>query len=515
MRKIYVFDTTLRDGEQSPGVSLTTEEKVEIAIQLQKLGIDRIEAGFAAASPGEIESIRAVSRQVKNATLLSLARCHMKDIDAVVEALREAEDPCLHLVLATSPIHREHKLHMDKAKILETAASAIRYGRKFFSKVEFSAEDASRTEIDFLCEVTKMAIDAGACVVNLPDTVGFATPEQFGNMFKTIKSSVPGIEKIQLSTHCHDDLGMATANTLAAIANGVDQFEGTINGIGERAGNTCVEEVALALETRSDFYGAKTSLNLSEIYRTSRMVSKLTGMSVPGNKAIVGANAFAHESGIHQDGMLKNRSTYEIITPETIGASSSKLVLGKHSGRHAFKEKLIDLGYELNEEQLNIAFAKFKVLADRKKNILSEDIRALLDENMAEGPKPLTLDNIQVSYGNKTMPTAAVRIMKENGDMVEEAAVGNGSVDAVYQAIAKATGIIAELEDYTIHSVTHGTDAQGEVHVVLRQGETSASGRGVSTDVIEASAKAYLEAMNRLISRQDREKRREGNIVIY
>lgn len=513
MRKIYVFDTTLRDGEQSPGVSLTTEEKVEIALQLEKLGIDRIEAGFAATSPGDLHSIREVAKRVKNATLLSLARCHVKDIDAVVEALKDAEDPCLHLVLATSPIHREYKLRMDKAKVMETAEAAIRYGRKFFDKVEFSAEDASRTEIDFLSEMTAMAIRAGATVVNLPDTVGFATPEQFGAMFRTIKSTVPGIEKIQLSTHCHDDLGIATANTLAAIANGVDQFEGTINGIGERAGNTCIEEVALALETRSDFYGAKTSLNLGEIYKTSRMVSKMTGMSVPGNKAIVGANAFAHESGIHQDGMLKNPSTYEIITPETIGASSSKLVLGKHSGRHAFKEKLADLGYSLNEEELNIAFAKFKALADRKKNILSEDIRALLEENMASGPKPFVLDSIQVSYGNRSLPTASVRMVKEDGSITEEAALGNGSVDAVYRAIEKATAIQAELEDYSIHSVTQGTDAQGEVHVVLKQGNETATGRGVSTDIIEASAKAYVEAVNRLVSRKERE--REGNIVIY
>lgn len=512
MRKIYVFDTTLRDGEQSPGVSLTTNEKVEIALQLERLGVDRIEAGFAATSPGEIESIREVAKQVKNATLLSLARCHMKDIDAAYEALKDADNACLHLVLATSPIHREYKLRMDRAKVLETAGAAIRYGRKFFDRVEFSAEDASRTELDFICEVTKMAIEAGASVVNLPDTVGFATPDQFGAMFRTVKEKVPGIEKIQLSTHCHDDLGMATANTLAAIANGVDQFEATINGIGERAGNTCLEEVALALETRSDFYGAKTTLNLSEMYRTSRMVSKYTGMSVPGNKAIVGANAFAHESGIHQDGMLKNRSTYEIITPETIGASSSKLVLGKHSGRHAFKEKLIDLGYHLNEEGINIAFAKFKALADRKKNILSEDIRALMDESITEGPRPFVMDSIQVSYGNRSMPSAAIRIVKQDGTVVDEAAVGNGSVDAVYQAIAKATGINVELDDYSIHSVTHGADAQGEVHVVIKQGEQTASGRGVSTDIVEASAKAYLEAINRLVHHQERE--REGNIVI-
>lgn len=519
MRKIYVFDTTLRDGEQSPGVSLTTEEKVEIALQLERLGIDRIEAGFAATSPGDLQSIREVAKRVKGATLLSLARCHMKDIDAAVEALKEAEDPCLHLVLATSPIHREYKLRMSQDKVLETAEAAIRYGRKFFDKVEFSAEDASRTEIEFLCKVTATAISAGATVVNLPDTVGFATPDQFGAMFRTIKSSVPGIEKIQLSTHCHDDLGMATANTLAAIANGIDQFEGTINGIGERAGNTCLEEVIMALETRSDYYGAQTGIVLSEIYNTSRLVSKYTGMSVPGNKAIVGANAFAHESGIHQDGMLKHRGTYEIISPETIGASSSKLVLGKHTGRHAFKEKLADLGYSPNEEQLNIAFAKFKVLADRKKNILSEDIRALMDENIANETKLFSLESLQVIYGNRSLPTASVRVLKQDGTVSDEAAVGNGSVDAVYRALSKATGWQAELEDYRIQSVTPGTDAQAEVHVVIKaEGETF-SGRGISTDIVEASAKAYLEAINRMagrkLAKQEPGQEREGNIVIY
>lgn len=514
MRKIYVLDTTLRDGEQSPGVSLTSQEKVEIALQLQRLGIDRIEAGFPITSRGEVTSVQEVAKVITNATVVAFSRSREQDIDAAREALRDAVDPCLHLFLATSPIHREYKLRMDKSKVLDTLEAAIRYGRKYFDKLEFSAEDASRTEIDFLCEVTERAIKAGATVVNLPDTVGFATPEQFGRIFKTVKERVKGIERIQLSTHCHDDLGMATANTLAAIEGGVDQIEGTINGIGERAGNTAIEEVALALETRGDSYGgAKTSLVLSEIYRTSRLVSKLTGMTVPGNKAIVGANAFAHESGIHQDGMLKNRATYEIISPETIGISASKLVLGKHSGRHAFKERLVDLGYSLDEEGLNIAFAKFKDLADRKKEVLTEDIRAIMDENMTEGPVPYKLDNIQVSYGNHSLPTAAVRIIKEDGSSVEEASIGNGSVDAVYRAIDKATGLTTQLEDYKIHSVTQGTDALGEVHVVLQMEDRSATGRGVSTDIIEASAKAYLDALNRLAARS-RDPEREGNISI-
>ncbi|MNH91632.1 2-isopropylmalate synthase [compost metagenome] len=514
MRKIYVLDTTLRDGEQSPGVSLSSQEKVEIALQLQRLGIDRIEAGFPITSRGEVTSVQEVAKVITNATVVAFSRSREQDIDAAREALKNAVDPCLHLFLATSPIHREYKLRMDKSKVLDTLEAAIRYGRKYFDKVEFSAEDASRTELDFLCEVTDRAIRAGATVVNLPDTVGFATPEQFGRIFKTVKEKVKGIERIQLSTHCHDDLGMATANTLAAIEGGVDQIEGTINGIGERAGNTAIEEVALALETRGDSYGgAKTSLVLSEIYRTSRLVSKLTGMTVPGNKAIVGANAFAHESGIHQDGMLKNRATYEIISPETIGISASKLVLGKHSGRHAFKERLIDLGYTLDDERLNIAFAKFKDLADRKKEVLTEDIRAIMEENVTEGPVPYKLDSIQVSYGNHSLPTAAIRIVREDGSSVEEASIGNGSVDAVYRAIDKATGMNSQLEDYKIHSVTQGTDALGEVHVVLQMADMSATGRGISTDIIEASAKAYLDALNRLAARS-RDPEREGNISI-
>ncbi|MBE0336262.1 2-isopropylmalate synthase [Paenibacillus sp. 23TSA30-6] len=513
MRKIWVLDTTLRDGEQSPGVSLTSTEKVEIALQLQKLGVDRIETGFPATSPGEIFSMQEIAKQVTNSTLVGFARSKEQDIDAVREALRGAEDACLHLFLATSPIHRQHKLRMDKTKVLETAAAAIRYGRKYFDKVEFSAEDASRTELDFICEVVDMAIRAGATVVNLPDTVGYASPDQFGEMFRIVKAQVPGIEKIQLSTHCHDDLGMATANTLAAIRNGVDQFEGTINGIGERAGNTPVEEVALALDTRTELYDAKTDLILEELYATSRLVSKRTGMSVPGNKAIVGANAFAHESGIHQDGMLKERTTYEIVSPERIGLKTSKLVLGKHSGRHAFKEKLADMGFDaLTEEQLQEAFRKFKALTDKKKQVLDEDLLVLMDESCSASPQIYTLDAIQVSYGNQSIPVASIRLIKQDGTAIDEVAMGNGSVDAIFHAIDKASDEEVELEDYSIQSVTYGKDALGEVHAVLRQGEYTARGRGTSTDILEASARAYIDALNKLLGRK--EVRAKGNITI-
>jgi 2-isopropylmalate synthase len=502
MRKIYIFDTTLRDGEQSPGVNLNTKEKVEIALQLEKLGVDRIEAGFPAASPGDLAGVNAVARAVKNASVIGLSRSREQDIEAVREALTGAQDPCIHLFLATSPIHRQYKLRMDKQQVLEAAEAAIKYAKKYFSKIEFSPEDAARTEIDYLCEVTEMAIRAGATVVNIPDTVGFMTPYEYGNIFKTLKEKVPGIEKIQLSAHCHDDLGMSTANALAAILNGADQIEGTINGIGERAGNTSIEEVAMALETRPEFYGAKTSLVLNEIYRTSRLVSKLTGMVVPGNKAIVGANAFAHESGIHQDGMLKEKTTYEIMSPETIGLKESKLVLGKHSGRHAFRENLVELGYTLTDEQLNIAFAKFKELADKKKTVSEEDIRAIVEEKMIETREVFSLETIQLSYGNHSVPTATIRIYTHEGEVIEEVAIGNGSVDAIYKAIDKATKEEVELDDYTIKSVTQGKDALGEVHVVLKQDGLSEQGRGVSTDILEASAKAYIDAVNRLIEKR-------------
>lgn len=515
MRKIYIFDTTLRDGEQSPGVNLNTQEKVEIALQLEKLGVDRIEAGFPAASPGDLAAVNAVARAVKNATIVGLSRSREQDIDAVREALKGAQDPCIHLFLATSPIHRKHKLRMEKEQVLENAEKAIRYAKQYFDKIEFSPEDAGRTELDFLCQVTEMAINAGATVVNIPDTVGYMTPQEFGNIFKTLKENVPGIERIQLSAHCHDDLGMATANALAAILNGADQIEGTINGIGERAGNTALEEVAMALETRAEFFQAKTSLHLKEISRTSRLVSRLTGMVVPGNKAIVGANAFAHESGIHQDGMLKEKSTYEIMSPDTIGLKESKLVLGKHSGRHAFREKLIDLGYEqLTEDQVNAAFGKFKDLADRKKTVSDEDLRALLEEKIIDTPEVFALEQLIVSFDTHSTPTAKVKLKTQSG-LVEHTAEGNGSVDAIYQAIYTLTGEDVELDDYSIKSVTDGTDALGEVHVVLKQGDNTAQGRGVSTDILEASARAYVDALNRLIDKRKAPTRsRRDNVTL-
>ncbi|MGF7046705.1 2-isopropylmalate synthase [Paenibacillus sp. DS2015] len=503
MRKIYVFDTTLRDGEQSPGVNLNTREKVEIAYQLEKLGIDRMEAGFPAASPGDLAAVNAVAKAVKDVTVIGLSRSRETDIEAVRQALQGAQDPCIHIFLATSPIHRKHKLRMDKKQVLETAQSSIRYAKKYFSKVEFSLEDAGRTELDFVAEMVGMAIREGASVVNIPDTVGYLNPAEYGAIFKYVKENVPDVEKIQLSAHCHNDLGMATANTLAAIQNGADQIEGTINGIGERAGNTAIEEVAMALATRQEFFNATTSLKLSEIARTSRLVSKLTGMVVPGNKAIVGANAFAHESGIHQDGMLKEKTTYEIMTPESIGLKESKLVLGKHSGRHAFREKLDELGYKLEDQQLNNAFAKFKELADKKKEVSDDDLLALLEERLIDTPEVFKLETIYVTYGNESVPTAKVHILKEENQVIIEEAEGNGSVDAIYNAIDKATQEEVRLEDYSIKSVSQGKDALGEVHVVLAQNDIAAQGRGLSTDILEASARAYVDAVNKLIEKRN------------
>jgi len=502
MRTIEIFDTSLRDGEQSPGVNISMNEKVEIALQLEKLGVTRIEAGFAAASPGDQKAVAEVARRVKHATVVSLARSVKEDMDQAYEALRHAENACLHVFIATSPIHRQHKLRMTGEQVLERAVEAVTYAKKYFADVQFSAEDAGRTEIPFLARVVRAVIKAGATTINLPDTVGYMTPAEYGNLFREIRERVPGIEKVRLSCHCHDDLGMAVANSLAAIEAGATQVEGTINGIGERAGNAALEEVALALETRKEYYQATTRLHLKEIARTSQLVSRLTGMIVPGNKAIVGANAFAHESGIHQDGVLKEASTYEIIRPETVGFKSNKLVLGKHSGRHAFKEKLVELGYHLAQEEIDTAFQAFKVLCDKKKEISDDDILALVDAKIVPSTELYRLESVQLSYGNLSMPTASVRLARADGSACEEAATGNGSVDSIYKAIDRATGEEVTLTDYKILSVTQGQDALGEVFVRLQQGEISVTGRGVSTDVLEASAIAYVRAINKIVERR-------------
>jgi 2-isopropylmalate synthase len=497
-KKIYMFDTTLRDGEQTPGVSLNLAEKVEIAKQLEKAGIDVIEAGFAAASPGDMKAVRAVAEAVEKPIVVSLARTNKEDIDAVVEALSGISNVGIHIFIATSPIHMEKKLRMTKSQVLEQSVEAVRYASQFFSHIEFSCEDSTRSELDFLCEISEQVIQAGATVLNFPDTVGYITPWEYANRFRTLRERVKGIENVILSCHCHDDLGMATINSLAAIEAGVTQVEGCINGIGERAGNVALEEVALALETRYDHFQKRTSMVLKEIAKTSKLVSRLTGMPVPANKAVIGANAFAHASGVHQDGVIKDKSTYEIMKPETIGLDEVDLVLGKLSGRNALKQRLIALGYDADEVELKNIFKKFKELADRKKQILDDDIIALVDNQRKNGVELYKLRNISISYDTSSQPNASVQLLNDSDQLLNGTSSGNGSVDAIFNAIDKIVEEEIELIDYKILSVTKGKDAQGEVFVQIKMDETIAQGRGMSVDILEASAEAYLAAINRI-----------------
>ncbi|WP_408009069.1 2-isopropylmalate synthase [Pseudalkalibacillus sp. A8] len=507
MAKIDVFDTTLRDGEQSAGVNLNLLEKLEIAHQLERLGVDIIEAGFPAASKGDLQSVKRIAESVKNSSVTGLARANKKDIDAAWEALKGSAEPRLHVFLATSPIHMTYKLKMTTDQVLEKAVETVKYAKKNFTHVQWSAEDACRSDKQFLVKIITEVIDAGATVINLPDTVGYMTPEEYGGLFRFIKENVPNVDKVKLSAHCHNDLGMATANTLAAIENGADQVEGTINAIGERAGNTGLEEIAVALHIRDDFYRAKTGLKLDELKRTSNLVSKLTGMKVPGNKAVVGNNAFAHESGIHQDGVLKEKTTYEIISPELIGVQTNRLVLGKHSGRHAFKNKVKDMGFELTDQKLNEAFQMFKDLADKKKEVSDDDIFALLMEKQteAEGVPSYELKSLQVQYGMDNIPTATIAVVKPDGTYNQEAATGFGSVEAIYNTIEKLIEDSIVLLDYKIHSVGGGRDALAEVYVQVKYNDVQSSGRGTAQDVLEASARAYLDAVNRVRNVHQRE----------
>lgn len=499
-RKIKIFDTTLRDGEQCPGASLNAEEKLEIARQLAKLNVDAIEAGFAIASPGDFASIKTIAEQVKGPIICSLARAKKEDIQAAYDAVKPSDRPRIHTFIATSPIHMEKKLRMTPDQVLESTTAMVKFARSLCPDVEFSAEDAGRSELSFLYRVITAAIEAGALTINVPDTVGYTMPWEFGSLIENIIEHVPQIKEknVTISVHCHNDLGLATANSLAAIKAGASQVECTINGIGERAGNASLEELVMTLKTRHDFYQATTGINTKEIYRTSRMVSNLTGLLVQPNKAIVGANAFAHESGIHQAGMLRDRSTYEIMLPEDIGLVESKLVLGKHSGRHAFADKLKELGYALSEEQLEKAFNKFKNLADRKKEIGDRDIEALVANEVYVESETYILDLVEVISGTNRSPSAKVRLRKK-GEVLETTESGVGPVDAVYRAIDKLTKLSPTLLDYTIQAISGGTDAQGEVTVRLKEGEKIYVGHGAAMDIIVASAKAYLAALNRLL----------------
>ncbi len=498
MEKIIIFDTTLRDGEQSPGASLEAHEKLEIAKQLLRLNADIIEAGFPVSSPGDFEAVKLIAQRIKGPTICGLARCIKKDIDTAKNALKPAKKKRIHLFLATSKIHMRYKLRKAEDEVVRLAVESVKYARRFTDDVEFSPEDATRSEVEFLYRVIEEVINAGATTVNVPDTVGYAIPEEFGELIYGIKNNVLNIEKAIISVHCHDDLGLAVSNSLAAIKNGARQVECTINGIGERAGNASLEEIVMAIKTRNDFFEFSTDIVTKEIYKTSRLVSKLTGLVVQPNKAIVGQNAFAHEAGIHQDGILKRRTTYEIMKPEEVGLSSSKLVLGKHSGRHAFNERLKRLGYSLSESELNKAFERFKKLADKKKFIYDEDLETIIEEKFAEVPETWRLVYLHIISGTQTVPTATIKLKSKSG-VSGEAASGDGPVDACYKAIDKITKMKGELLDYSIQAVTKGKDALGEVTLRVRSKGKVAIGKAASTDVIEASAKAYLNAINKLI----------------
>jgi 2-isopropylmalate synthase len=495
--RVYIFDTTLRDGEQAPGASLNTGEKVKIAIQLEKLGVDIIEAGFPAASPGDFEAVQKIARVLKKSTVAGLARAVKKDIEACAKAVKFAKHGRIHTFISSSDIHLKYQFRKTREEALQAAIDSVKLARRLSDDVEFSAMDASRSDLDFLCRMIEAAIKHGAKTVNIPDTVGYTLPDEFGRIIAALHNRVPNIEKAVMSVHCHNDLGLSVANSLAAVQNGVRQVECTINGIGERAGNASLEEIVMILKTRSDMYPYYTNINTREIYKTSRLVSSLTGFLIQPNKAIVGSNAFAHESGIHQDGMLKYRQTYEIMSPQEIGVPSSRLVMGKHSGRHAFKKRLVDMGYRLPEDTVETIFSKFKELADKKKSIYDEDLEALIEEKISTAEDIYVLTYLHTSAGTTTRPTATLKL-KKGATVVEEAATGDGPVDAVFNAIDRAIGFKGKLENYSLKALTQGRDAQGEVTVTVTTNGDEAHGRGVSTDIIEASAKAYLNGINKL-----------------
>jgi 2-isopropylmalate synthase len=502
--RIRIFDTTLRDGEQAPGCSMTLSEKLRVAKALSELRVDIIEAGFPAASPGDFESVKAIADRNFGPVIAGLARCNAGDIEKVYEAVKGAERHRIHVFVATSAIHREHKLKMAKEEIIKTAVGAIRMARELVDDVEFSPEDASRTELSYLAEVVSAAIEAGATTVNIPDTVGYTVPAEFDRLFRYLKEHVAGIDDITLSVHCHNDLGMAVANSLAAVNAGARQIECTINGIGERAGNCSLEEAVMAIRTRAEFFGLETGIDTTRLYPTSRLVSSITGMHPPRNKAIVGENAFAHEAGIHQHGMLQHASTYEIMRPEDVGISKSNLVLGKHSGRHAFRDRLVELGFELDEFETNRAFQEFKKLADKKKDIYDGDLEAIVMNAGGASSGPWTLKSLQVQTRSDEPATASVTLIGEDGKEVSDEAQGDGPVAAAFQALEQVTGVALRLRNFDLHSASIGEDAQGEVTVNVEYDGQSFRGHGASVDIVEAGTRACLEVMNRILRRQQR-----------
>ena len=500
MDKIIIFDTTLRDGEQAAGGTLNIQEKLEIARQLEKLGVDVIEAGFPVSSPGDFEAVKLIAGEIKESIVCGLARAHIKDIDAAWEALKKAKRPRIHVFLSASDIHMLHQLKKSREQILEMSRDMVSRARQYTDDIEFSPMDASRANPEFIYQVLEAVIEAGATTVNIPDTVGYAVPSEFGSLIESIIINVSNIDKAVISVHCHNDLGLAVANSLEAVRRGARQVECTINGIGERAGNASLEEIVMAVNTRSDLFGLTTAINTRQIYKTSRMVSELTGFSVQPNKAIVGANAFRHQSGIHQDGVIKMPSTYEIMDPKEVGIPASSLVLGKSSGRHAFRERLLELGYSLNEEDFMRSFSAFKELADKKKKITDRDIESIIAEEMRNIEEAYKLERIQVTCGDRGIPTAAVRLVNPEGKTVEDAALGTGPVDAVYMAINRLVKVPNNLTEFSVKSVTEGIDAIGEVLIRIESKGVTYTGRGADTDIIVASARAYINALNRLLA---------------
>ena len=497
--RIYLFDSTLRDGEQTPGARLNYDEKVEVARQLGRLGVDIIEAGFPISSPGEKKAVQAIAQQVKGPAICALARAVPEDIDEAWDAIKDAENPRLHIFLGASDIHMQYKHREDPDVLLRQAVDSVKYARQYTDNIEYSPEDATRAREEYLYELIEAVIKAGATTINIPDTVGYAVPEEYGLLIRRLREKVPGLDNNILSVHCHDDLGLAVANSLEAIKNGARQVECNINGIGERAGNAALEEIAVALRIRQNYFSYYSNLNFSEIYRTSRLVSKMTGIAVPSSKAVVGLNAFAHSSGIHQDGILKNKETYEIIDAELIGGAAAQMCLTARSGRSAVLNQLKTLGFSLDNDQLETIYGHFVDLADKKKEVYPEDLEALVLDHLSSTEPRYRLDYLQTVSGSKSIPAAVIRLIREDESTVEEMAVGSGPIDAAYNAINKITGLAISLEKYRINAVTQGRDALGEVQVDLSYQDRSITGRGTSTDIIEASAKAYLNGLNKLV----------------
>ena len=497
MRRIKVFDTTLRDGEQSPGCSMNLSEKLDMARQLEALGVDVIEAGFAIVSPEDFRSVEAISKVVQNCSVASLARCAKGDVDAAWNALKHAKKPRIHLFIATSDIHMEYKLRMTREQVLQSIRESVSYARSLCEDIEFSTEDGSRSDREFLAECCSVAVECGATTINVPDTVGYCTPEEMYDLFRYLKEHIRGAENITLSAHCHNDLGMAAANTLACIRAGADQVECTVNGIGERAGNASLEEIAMALKTRRDFYGAETGIHTQQIYKSSKLLSSITGVPIAPTKPIVGANAFAHEAGIHQHGVLANAQTYEIMKPADIGITRNSMVLGKHSGKHALRERLEGMGYQVTDEQLDDIFTRFKNLADRKKTITNSDLEALVLNRDGRDPDGWQLVGHVVNVGAGIPNTSYIKLRRDGRD-VEEVAIGTGPLDASFKAINRITDMEVSLESFSLNAVTDGEDAIGEAVVKINHGGDLYTGTGISTDVIESSIRAYVNGINKI-----------------